>query len=653
LAYGTTYYVKIIARDADGSAAASAQASSSPLQATNADVSDVSAGKLTAGSISAATITIAPGGSLTTSNGDVTITGTGITVGANSNISAAAMQAGTAFVDDLTISSNFTVGTSGVMKSANYAAGTTGWQLTNTAFDMRSGTVAAGTLVAGTITSGGIIIGANGAITVDSSGVIKSNNYAVNTTGWQISSTGIQMNDANSTIKADSIKTGSISSSTITLGTASTSGIIKSFNYNGTSTGWQISDTGLVIYTGTIQGAAVYTNQLASLSTDPNSPLPPIPGQSQGASFGINASGKAVFSGALIYGNTVLGTGSSHQVASGNFISGSQGWLIRGDGYSEFAGMKIYGSAQVGGSLSSTSMDSTQGIGWVINGNGTATFYGGNMIIGSPASGSIWLVSAGGNGQVRFYLPGHTPGVSSTFHFMRPNGNNLEINGAFGGSVVIADNAWANNVGWIPNAVQLAINAVVYNNLYVNGYTRFDGSQDTAGAIYAVGGIRSSSHVNTPSIRDTNTGQGPQFDHMQPGSLRVGTVGASGRLGVASYGPNDVQLKASALRYKENIVDMAYTKEQILSLRPVDFDWKSDSMGMGRKGSGFIAEEVLSAGLDRFVYFKSDDKKESGAEAGLIAGVDYGQMVAAVLKVAQEQQAEIDDLRARLEAAGL
>lgn len=643
LTYGTTYYVKLIAKDADGAAAAGSQASASPAQAGNADVSDVSAGKLTAGSITSGTIVLGSGGIFRTNNSDVIITDTGITVGANSQISAAAMQAGTAFVDDLTISSNFTIGTSGVMKSANYVAGTTGWQLTNTAFDMRSGTIAAGTLVAGTITSGGIIIGANGAITVDSSGVIKSNNFAAGVTGWQISATGIQMNDANSQISAAAIKTSALGAVTVTIGSG---GAIRSSNWNGTNAGFSISDTALTMYTGTIQGAAVYTNQIASLSTDPNSPLPPLPGNVQGPAFGINASGKAVFSGALIYGNTVVGASASNFIQSNNYVAGTSGWIIRGDGYAEIASLQVYGSAKVGGSLSSIAA------GWLLNSDGSASFTNANMILGNAGSGSLWLLNVGGEGQFRIYPAGQTPGISSYFHYIRGEGNALAIRGASGGVVYLSDAYNIANVGWVNNVVYIGVHANVGNNLYVDNYLRVQGTADIVGAttfwntltvqnqtivngylqgnsIAAVNGV-SGAFVNTPELRGD-----PVHNWLVGGGLTGASIGNSGRL----------QRTVSSLRYKQNITPLEYTAEQILALTPHSFDWKDIENYGPRRDAGFIAEEADALGLTAFVTYGRDAQGASRPE-----GFQYQNYVSALQKVAQYQQGQIAALTARVEA---
>jgi hypothetical protein len=607
LTYGTTYYVKIIAKDADGSAAASAQSSASVLQAVNGDIADVSAGKLTAGTITSGTIILGSGGIFRTNNSDVIITDTGITVGANSNISASAMQAGTAFVDDLTVQSTFNVSTGGILKSSNYVAGTTGWQLTNTTLDIRSGTVAAGTLTAGTITSPNIAVGAGGVISIDSTGIIKSNNYAAGTTGWRLGSAGIEMNDASSQISAAALKTSSLGAVTITVGSG---GAVRSANWNGTSTGFSLSDTGLTMYTGTIQGAAVYTNSLASISTDPNSPLTPIPGQSQGAAFGINASGKAVFSGALIYGNTVLGNGTAHSVQSGLYTAGTTGWKISGNGDAEFANMTIYGSSTVGGTLASASA------GWTLSSSGAATFTNPDMKIGTTASGTIYLLASSGNGQLRIYPAGQTAGVSSTYHYMRASGNDLQINGAFGALIHLKDTITISGYGTSPNTVLMSVNAFVSNDLIVDRH------------ITSISGL-----ISAPNIFAGSEFRGdPIFTWVtDTGTITDAEFGTGRRL----------RRKVSSLRYKENVSDLDLDVNSVLALKPKKFQYKEKEFYGTDYAVGFIAEEAHALGLTEFVNYDREGRPD---------GFRYSNYTAALQAVVRSQQSELDDLRARVEA---
>jgi hypothetical protein len=106
---------------------------------------------------------------------------------------------------------------------------------------------------------------------------------------------------------------------------------------------------------------------------------------------------------------------------------------------------------------------------------------------------------------------------------------------------------------------------------------------------------------------------------------------------------------SSSIRYKKNVRDLTYTKEQILSLRPVHYQNKFMEPQDEPQYAGFIAEEVAEAGLDDFVIYGRVDE-EGNEKEPVIETFDYNHFTAALLKVAQEQQAEIDDLRSRLEA---
>jgi hypothetical protein len=84
------------------------------------------------------------------------------------------------------------------------------------------------------------------------------------------------------------------------------------------------------------------------------------------------------------------------------------------------------------------------------------------------------------------------------------------------------------------------------------------------------------------------------------------------------------------------------SKELILQMRPITYAWKKPEPVDEPRILGFIAEEVEALGLGILV-------QHDPAEGGRVEGFDYPRFTAALLKVAQEQQAEIDDLRTRLE----
>ena len=99
---------------------------------------------------------------------------------------------------------------------------------------------------------------------------------------------------------------------------------------------------------------------------------------------------------------------------------------------------------------------------------------------------------------------------------------------------------------------------------------------------------------------------------------------------VTAFGYNN----GSSRRYKTNVADLDGGLAAVARLRGVSFEWKAT----GKRDIGFIAEEVASV-VPEVVAF--DDH---GAQ-----GVDYARLTALLVEAIQEQQAEIDELRARLD----
>jgi hypothetical protein len=203
LSYGVTYFIKLIAKDRDGSAPAGAQGSGSILQVSNTDIIDgtitgvkitdttitaakiaantitaaqIAANTITASQIAADTITASQiaASAITSSElaansviaGKIAadaITATNIVAGsitgdrltaatitgdkiAANTIDAASIKANTTITQSLTVGSTLTVGTSGIVQSANYSAGSAGWRLANNSFELNQGTISASTL---------------------------------------------------------------------------------------------------------------------------------------------------------------------------------------------------------------------------------------------------------------------------------------------------------------------------------------------------------------------------------------------------------------------------------------------------------------------------------------------------------------------------
>lgn len=209
LAYGTTYYFKVRARDRDGSSTSiSAQASAAPYKASTSDISTIDAGLITSNS------------SFTT---------------------------------------NLFIGTGGAIQSTGYTSGgSTGFQLSNTGLVIKgtNNIVDVAAVSAGTISAKTWNVGAGGVINVDASGQIKSNNYSSGSTGYQLSNTGLEINDGS--VDAKVLKTNSAIIGDLIIGQAANSlGSLKSFGYAAGVSGFKLDKTGLEINNGSIAAAAL------------------------------------------------------------------------------------------------------------------------------------------------------------------------------------------------------------------------------------------------------------------------------------------------------------------------------------------------------------------------------------------------------------
>jgi len=105
-------------------------------------------------------------------------------------------------------------------------------------------------------------------------------------------------------------------------------------------------------------------------------------------------------------------------------------------------------------------------------------------------------------------------------------------------------------------------------------------------------------------------------------------------IGVDANG--DIKEATSSIRFKENVKDYKKGLSDILKLRPITFNYISDTA----LNAGFIAEELYEQGFEEFVIKDSEDIPYS---------VPYGNIVALLTKGIQEQQATIESLTARLE----
>ena len=104
-------------------------------------------------------------------------------------------------------------------------------------------------------------------------------------------------------------------------------------------------------------------------------------------------------------------------------------------------------------------------------------------------------------------------------------------------------------------------------------------------------------------------------------------------------GPGTHYGSPSSIRWRKNTREIDRALEKVLNLRGVYFDW--DEARGGKHGMGFIAEEVGKQ-FPEIVAYERD---------GVYArGLDYGAITPVLVQAIREQQAQIEALKAEIEA---
>ena len=536
-------------------------------------------------------------------------------------VNAAILEANSTITNKLFVGSDLEIATGGKFYSTNYRpAGTNGasdpgagFRMDSAGFDMRSGTVAFGTLSAGTMTTGGLKIGAGGEIVIDSTGAIRSNVYSQGTTGWKISSTGIEMWDTNSKINVAALETGTLSSAIVTIGSG---GEIRSANWHDTNkTGWRINDQGFTMYNGTIYGSSVQTNQLKSIKVDPATGL---------YTFSINTDGYAELAGALVYGNMRVGTGASNVIQSGTWNGSNTGWQIRGDGWAQFFhvntwNMNIYEGATVGNSSAHhlksgnfvSSADGYGGAGWLIRGDGYAEFNGGSFRLGSAAAGRTLLIQdATGNGQLRFYAPGRNDG----YHHLKMVGTVFHMRGGWGGAIEMHPNGGNGTTVVLSQNINVTQHAYIDNNV-------------NCGSLDVRSGVTISGHL------------------LANAGLRANSTPGGGGALVRINNDGWLRRDTSSRRYKHSIEPYSPDPAAVMQLEPKRFKFNADGED-AEFVVGFIAEEADELGLTDLVYY-AEHEGEVVPES--FAYEKYAVALQTVIKQQQEQIAALESRLSKLE----
>jgi hypothetical protein len=222
-----------------------------------------------------------------------------------------------------------------------------------------------------------------------------------------------------------------------------------------------------------------------------------------------------------------------------------------------------------------------------------------------------------------------------------------------------ANTIFTNNISVVSSSADLSINSSSANILFKTSSAeraRIDSSGNllvgktsaTSGSRFSIQGVGSTGA--TYNIYTTNSSSAVIFATEDGGQFYTGTLagspynnttGSAANMVVTSGGV--LQRSTSSLKYKKNVQDATHGLADVLKLRAVTYEGKSTS-DAGKTFGGLIAEEVHDAGLTEFVQY---------AEDGTPDALAYGNMVSLCIKAIQEQQAIIESLKARLDAANL
>jgi len=170
------------------------------------------------------------------------------------------------------------------------------------------------------------------------------------------------------------------------------------------------------------------------------------------------------------------------------------------------------------------------------------------------------------------------------------------------------------------------VNSSVFKNLT---------TQDTLGLNQST-----NSYYNLVSVVSTTSGT---RYHVGFGD---GNSSFAERGSISTNGTSTSYTTTSDYRLKENIQPMQNALAKVVALKPCTYTWKSN----GSNGEGFIAHELQEV-VPQCVSGEKDAENEDGKPK--YQGVDTSFLVATLTAAIQEQQAIIESLKARLDAANL
>jgi hypothetical protein len=154
----------------------------------------------------------------------------------------------------------------------------------------------------------------------------------------------------------------------------------------------------------------------------------------------------------------------------------------------------------------------------------------------------------------------------------------------------------------------------------------------------------------TPPIGGTSTEKQVKIKPgliVSDGSLSIANLGGGGTTGASIDTSGNVIRTTSSERYKQDIEPLEVNYQDLLSLEPKRFKFKSEASEdeNARYYAGFIAEEIAETSLTDFVAYTTDEDGNKIPD-----GVYYAELSTALLTAIKHQDELIKSLTSRVKA---
>jgi len=314
-------------------------------------------------------------------------------------------------------------------------------------------------------------------------------------------------------------------------------------------------------------------------------------------------------------------------------------------------------------------------------------YFNGNVLLGSTTDNGSKLQVTGaatisttisGGGQLALTSSfGTSTAAISIYNNNASSASNVDlidfrVNNTFGGNERVASitatnpNAASNNGGQLTFGVSAAgtgttpttaltlasTGAATFSSSVTVGASGIFNGRTTNGQAFSCGnGVDSDLgiYVQTGNILFTNTGTATGFSFAIGGTTRLSIVSSgvvaisnlagTGSRAVLADASGNLSAPVSDISVKENIIPIGYGLNEILKMKPVWFDFIDEykNYGEGRQ-NGNIAQDIEKIIPEAVFVTPSTGKM----------GINYDQLHAVYIKAIQEQQAQIEELKAKI-----